>query len=195
MPRVSKEQTQKNRLAIEDASATLFREKGLGNVSVSDLMAAAGLTHGGFYGHFASKDDLAGVACRKALEQGVARWEQRIEARGDRSPLAAVVEGYLTPEHRDRPGHGCVLPTLAADVAREAPDHPARQAYADGIHRFTEILTGLNDGDHPDEQALAQLATMVGAMVISRATAGLPVSDSVLEAARKALLAPASPRP
>jgi TetR/AcrR family transcriptional repressor of nem operon len=195
MPRVSKEQTQKNRLAIEDVSAQLFRERGLGNVSVSDLMAAAGLTHGGFYGHFASKDDLAGVACRKAYEQGVARWEQRIASRGDRSPLAAVVDGYLTPEHRDRPGLGCVLPTLAADVSREAPDHPARQAYAEGVQRFSEILTGLNQGDHPDEQALAQLAMMVGAMVISRATAGLPVSDDVLAAARKALLPPAPPNP
>jgi TetR/AcrR family transcriptional repressor of nem operon len=189
MPRVSKEQTQKNRLAIEEVSSKLFRERGLGNVSVNDLMAAAGLTHGGFYGHFASKDDLAGVACRKAWDQGVARWERRVASAGDRPPLVAVVEGYLTKAHRDAPGDGCILPTLAADVAREAPDRPIREAYAEGLQRFVDILAGLNGGDRPDEQALAQLSTMVGAMVLSRATAGLPISDEILAAARHALLA------
>ena len=74
MPRVSKEQTDLNRSAIENVSAKLFREKGFNGVSVSDLMAAAGLTHGGFYGHFSSKDELAAVACANAFDHAVERW-------------------------------------------------------------------------------------------------------------------------
>ena len=79
MPRVSREQTDINRLAIEDASSRLFREQGIKAVSVADLMAAAGLTHGGFYGHFESKDALAAVACAKAFEQSAGRWEKRLD--------------------------------------------------------------------------------------------------------------------
>ena len=74
MPRVSKEQTDRNRLLIEAASARLFKERGLNGVSVTDIMASAGLTHGGFYGHFESKDELAAVACERAFGESVVRW-------------------------------------------------------------------------------------------------------------------------
>src|SRR6202050_3032867 len=94
MPRVSREQTDHNRIAITAASARLFREQGVDKVSVAELMAAAGLTHGGFYGHFESKEKLATVACTKAFDEAVERWESRISATTDRkSALPALVNG------------------------------------------------------------------------------------------------------
>ena len=86
MPRVSREQTDKNRLLIEAASARLFKEHGFDGVSVADIMASAGLTHGGFYGHFESKDELAALACAKAFEESAARWRSDDHTLVGRSP-------------------------------------------------------------------------------------------------------------
>src|ERR1700683_390517 len=121
MPRVSRAVTEKNRAAIERVSARLFREQGLQGVSVADLMAAAGLTHGGFYGHFESKDALATVACTKAFDEAVERWESRISATTDRkSALTALVNGYLSSRNRAMVGSGCPL----AAFSRSAGRHP-----------------------------------------------------------------------
>ncbi len=101
MPRVSRVVTERNRAAIERESARLFREQGLRGVSVAELMAAAGLTHGGFYGHFESKDALATVACTKAFDEAVERWQARISATTDpESALTALVDGYLSSRNR-----------------------------------------------------------------------------------------------
>ncbi|MUZ66470.1 TetR family transcriptional regulator, partial [Agrobacterium vitis] len=97
MPRVSREQTKLNRHAIEEASSRLFRERGIDAVSVADLMGAAGLTTGGFYGHFASKDELAGVACNIAFDDAARRWRKRMIGKKDiKAAFGAIVDGYLT---------------------------------------------------------------------------------------------------
>src|SRR3981189_2343826 len=108
MPRVSRVVTEKNRAAIERESARLFREQGLQGVSVAELMAAAGLTHGGFYGHFESKDALATVACTKAFDEAVERWKERISGTRDpKSALTALLDGYLSSRTRRLAGSGC----------------------------------------------------------------------------------------
>src|ERR1700710_1547094 len=123
MPRVSREQTDANRIAIEEASSRLFREQGLKGVSVADLMGAAGLTHGGFYGHFSSKEALAGEACASAFERSVDRWKGRVvEAVNRVNGRAALVESYLSPQARGNPGAACPASSLAGDVSREPPD-------------------------------------------------------------------------
>ncbi len=197
MPRVSQQQTDRNRIAIEDVSSRLFREKGLNGVSVSDLMAAAGLTHGGFYGHFASKDGLAAVACSKAFAQSSERWAQRFAALPDAAAMRrSYVENYLAPATRDRPGNSCAAAALAGDVAREAADKPVRGAYLAGIKSMAARLAGLAPGAEPDtppdaaaqQQALVEMATMVGALILSRATRGDPISDDILHSARAFLL-------
>src|SRR6202161_4039484 len=101
MPRVSREQADRNRIAITEASARLFREQGVDNVSVAELMAAAGLTHGGFYGHFESKEELAGEACRWAFARSVERWKKRIAEKNDPGVArAALTDSYLSAQSR-----------------------------------------------------------------------------------------------
>ncbi len=193
MPRVSLQQTDQNRIAIEKASARLFREKGLQGVSVAEVMAAAGLTHGGFYGHFSSKDGLAAVACAKAFEGSGAYWDRRFAELPDRdSRRHAYVEAYLSPGTRDRPGQTCAGAALAGDVARAASDAPVRPAYLAGLKAMVARLAALQpDAGTPqaERRAAAELAQMVGALLLSRATKGDPLSDQLLDCAREALLA------
>lgn len=192
MPRVSQQQTDQNRMAIEKASARLFREKGLHGVSVAEVMAAAGLTHGGFYGHFSSKEGLAAVACAKAFEHSGARWDQRFAELPERSDRRrAYVEGYLATATRDRPGSSCTAAALAGDVARADANAPVRAAYLDGVKAMAERLASLQpDAGSPQAQqrALADVATLVGALLLSRATKGDPISDALLASARDRLL-------
>jgi TetR/AcrR family transcriptional repressor of nem operon len=156
-------------------------------------MAAAGLTHGGFYGHFESKDALATVACTKAFDEAVERWESRISATTDRkSALTALVNGYLSSRNRDMVGSGCPLAALATDVAREPVGKPVRNAYMAGLRRLLGVLNALQSNDNPKKDrsvALAQLSTMVGALVLARATKRHALSEQILAAARENMLA------
>jgi TetR/AcrR family transcriptional repressor of nem operon len=199
MPRVSREQSEANRAAITAASARLFRERGIDGVSVADLMAAAGLTHGGFYGHFASKDALAAEACGAAFAHSVERWRKRVgDEDGAAAARAALVEGYLSAKSRGSPGTSCPAATLAGDVAREPSRAPVRAAYLDGIEHLVAILASVQpSGPHARQRgaqpaqregALADLASMVGALLLARATAEHAISDEFLAAARKRLL-------
>ncbi len=197
MPRVSREQTAANRKTIEDVSARLFRQQGIDGVSVADLMAAAGLTHGGFYGHFASKDALAGIACEHAFKQSREQREKwRAATATPAASTTAFLQRYLSVRHRDDPGGGCPAAALAVDVARQPQDVPVRQAYLAGIRSMTAALQALAPGDDPQRQrgdALATMATLVGALVLSRATRGDPISGEILAAALAALNGPDRP--
>jgi TetR/AcrR family transcriptional repressor of nem operon len=195
MPRVSREQADRNREAIEEASARLFREKGLNGIGVADLMAAVGLTHGGFYGHFSSKDELAAVACAKAFEQTSQYWSDRIDRRKDVGlAFKDIIKSYLSPAAREAPGMGCAAAALANDVAREPMDKPVRAAYIEGVRGMLgtlESLAGKGSAKVRHEQALVQLAAMVGALSIARAAEGDPISDDILAAVRSFLLSTA----
>ncbi len=205
MPRVSRAQAESHREAITDVSARLFKEHGVKSVSVADLMGAAGLTHGGFYGHFESKDALAGVAVEHAFEQSAERWRKRLAAQPDAAARrAALVSPYFTPHSVRHVGAGCPAVALAADVAREPAGAPIRAAYVDGLESLLAILAateGTGDAATDRQAALADYATMVGALMIARATSGTPTCDAVLAAARDRLLpaaaapgAPTSPK-
>ncbi len=191
MPRASKQQTQNHRLAITHASARLMRERGMHGVSVSDLMAAAGLTHGGFYGHFDSKETLAGEACAQAFTDSLQRWKQRVAAQPDRAAaFLSLTEGYLSTRSRDAPGVSCPTTALACDVAREPSDSRLRAAFVGGTAQLIDVLASLQGGDDSTvdrREALAQFATMVGAVILARATAGDALSDEFLSAARAKL--------
>jgi TetR/AcrR family transcriptional repressor of nem operon len=192
MPRVSKEQTDLNRTAIEQASSKLFREKGFNGVSVADLMAAAGLTHGGFYGHFSSKDELAAVACATAFSEASERWQKRMEGKADeQQALYAIIDGYLSSQKVRDVGNGCPGAALTTDVAREALDKPVRAAYMAGTEELVEILASLCPSPDPAvrrKTALAQWSMMVGAMALARATEGYPIAGELLTVAREQLL-------
>jgi len=223
MPRVSREQTDLNHDLIEQASARLFRERGIGGVSVAELMAAAGLSHGGFYGHFESKDALAAAACRRAFSESAARWRKHAKSGADdRARLAAIVDNYLSSKHRDQPGAGCAAVALATDVAREPAGKPVRAAYADGVRELVDTLAALRPEAAPSSgttastdaalladaaplpdtgkpapdarhrAALVQVATLVGALTLARATEGDALSDDILAAVRAHFQNPAS---
>jgi TetR/AcrR family transcriptional regulator, transcriptional repressor for nem operon len=196
MPRVSREQTDHNKIAITEASARLFRERGIDNVSVAQLMAAAGLTHGGFYGHFESKEQLAGEACRWAFGRSVERWKKRVTDKGDRSlARTALTDNYLSAQARGSPGASCPATAFAVDVAREPADAPVRAAYAAGVEELLGVLAGVQEtgmARSDREAALADFATMVGGLILARATQGEPISDEFLTAARRRLKSPRS---
>ena len=208
MPRVSRAQTDKNRETIELAAARLFREQGINGISVADLMGAAGLTHGGFYGHFESKDALAAIACDKAFEQSAQRTAKKIEeAATPEAALSAFTDAYLLSVHRDDPGNGCPAAALAVDVAREGADKPVRAAYLAGIKQLLASLASVSPAaqtpakndtakhrksntnanasrSKAEQEAMMRLATLVGVITLARATAGDPLSEAFLEAGR-----------
>jgi TetR/AcrR family transcriptional repressor of nem operon len=188
MPRASKEQVHYNRTAITVASARLFREHGVDNVSVAELMAAAGLTHGGFYGHFESKEALAGEACRWAFDRSAERWKKRIADKADRGVAReALTDSYLSAQSRSGPDGSC--------PATSPADAPIRTAYAAGLENLLTILAGVQDtgaARSDREAALADLATMVGGLMLAKATQGAPISDEILSAARRRLTTVAS---
>jgi TetR/AcrR family transcriptional repressor of nem operon len=197
MPRVSRQQTDANRATITEAAARLIRERGIDGLSVADLMASAGLTHGGFYGHFESKDALAASACRTAFEQSLQRWNRRVSAAVDApAARAALIEAYLSKLSRSSPGTSCPATALAADVARQNPAAPVRDAYVEGTEALLGILTALEPGGDAASArrtALAEFSLLLGALLLSRATAGHALSDECLAAAH-ALLLPAKRR-
>lgn len=195
MARASRAVADQHRTAIEAASARLFRRHGLHGVSVAQVMADAGLTHGGFYGHFSSKDELAAVGCARAFADSAARWEERVErAAGDRHVARrSLVEQYLSEAHRDSPEHGCPASALVSDVSREPAGKPVRGAFLDGIKQLLAAwerasLDPAVDADVAHRTALLEMATLVGAVTLARATAGDALSDDILDAARAWLL-------
>ncbi len=191
MPRVSRAETERNRGAIERASSRLFRERGL-RASLKGVMGAAGLTHGGFYGHFESKDDLVAAACASAFAASAERWSERCANAADRRAAhASLIESYLTPHKRSSMGTGCPLPALAGDVAREPEDKPVRKVFRQGLEQLIGILSGVEPVEgagRAREKALSELATLVGAMVLARAAMGSELSDEFMNAAKRSLL-------
>jgi TetR/AcrR family transcriptional repressor of nem operon len=191
MPRVSREQTDKNRQLIEAASVHLFKERGLNGVSVADIMANAGLTHGGFYGHFESKDELAAIACERAFGESAARWKALFKGDADEAAFVdALAKHYLSATQRDEPGNGCPAIGLAADVSREDSTKPVRGVYARGVKSMLGVLTSFA-GPRPSkkarQRAIARFSVLVGAVTLARAMRGDPLSDEILAAAREYL--------
>ncbi|KMO36075.1 TetR/AcrR family transcriptional regulator, partial [Methylobacterium aquaticum] len=122
--RVTREQVQENRRRILEAAGRLFREKGFAAVTVAEVMQAAGLTHGGFYGHFDSKEDLAAQALAQTLTPAPRK-------PGAPPDLARFVAAYLSAAHRDGPGTGCALAALGGEAARQPA--PVRRAFTEGL--------------------------------------------------------------
>lgn len=181
--KVSRAQAEANRERILDSASQLFRERGFDGIGLNELMRAAGLTRGGFYGHFESKDDLAAQACRRAMHDSREQWKRQ----PDRS-LAAWVKAYLSEAHRDRPGAGCGLAALAGDAARGGP--ALREVFGEGVGKLVAVLQEQMPAATPPErreQALAMLSTMVGALVLARAVGDEGLSRELLDAARKNL--------
>jgi TetR/AcrR family transcriptional repressor of nem operon len=186
--RVSREKAAENRERIIETASALFRAKGFGGIGVADIMKAADLTHGGFYGHFDSKDDLVAEASRCAMARAATNWGNVVASAPD-EPLAALLRHYLSPRHRDEPEKGCAFAALSADAARSSK--PVRNAFADGLEALIEILAQSVPGRSKAarrRKAVAAMAELVGALMLARAVRGTPLSDELLEATERDLL-------
>src|SRR6185295_6645376 len=180
--RVTREQAEANREKIVAVASTLFRKHGFDGIGVADIMKKAGLTHGGFYGQFGSKDDLAAEACTSAL-QGVDTWISASEKGG----FEMAVKNYLTPEHRDDRANGCPFAALGSDIVRQPRTvrHAMTEGFRTTIDKLVRMLPG-RSAQARRERALATMAGLVGALILSRAVDDSELSDQILEASAKA---------
>jgi TetR/AcrR family transcriptional repressor of nem operon len=189
--RVSRQKAAENRQRVIDTASALFRARGFDGIGVADIMKAADLTHGGFYGHFASKDDLVTQASRQAMARAADNWG-KVVAKARESPYAALLDHYLSPHHRDHPDQGCAFAALSGDAARCGK--PVRAAFAEGLEPLIDVLTSVIPGRSKAlrrRKAVAAVAELVGALILARAVNDVSLSNEILKAARIELLAAA----
>src|ERR1700686_293315 len=192
--RYSREHKLATHARIVKKASVRLREKGAHGIGVADLMKDAGLTHGGFYAHFDSREALVIEAFAYAMDRGTERWRKLAEHTPPDKRLATIVGSYLTAVHRDDPGHGCAIPTLGAEIARESPK--TRKAFAAKLEHMIEMLAA----QVPElprkaarKQAMAAIATMMGTLVLARIAGNGEFSDEILGAGREAVLDRAVP--
>ena len=187
--RYSKEHKQETHARIVRKASVRLREKGAHGIGVADLMKEAGLTHGGFYAHFDSREALVIEAFAYAMDRSTERWRKVADETPPDKRLATIVENYLTPVHRDDPGHGCAIPTLGAEIARESAK--TRKAFAAKLEAMIDMMADqILDVPRKSarKQAVAALATMMGALVLSRIAGSGEFSDEILAAGREAVV-------
>lgn len=183
--RVSREQAAENRRRIVDVAARLFRERGIATTGVDAVMNTAGLTHGGFYSHFESKDKLAAEACSLSLARSLEKWSAHA---GKKDPIKAIVSHYLSERHRDSPGDGCLIAALLTEASRSTPE--VRQAITKGIKSLVGVLESNVSGQDKKARranAVNLFTSLIGALTVARAVDDPVLSTEILSAASKAL--------
>lgn len=187
--RYSPEHKQETHDRIVKKASVRLREKGAHGIGVADLMKEAGLTHGGFYAHFDSREALVIEAFGYAMDRSMEHWRKLTGEAAPEKRLALVAESYLSTLHRDNPGHGCSIPALGAEIARESPK--TRRAFAGKLDQMIEMMTDYIPNmprKAARKQAIATLATMAGTMLLARIAGSNELSDEVLKAGRDGAL-------
>jgi TetR/AcrR family transcriptional regulator, transcriptional repressor for nem operon len=176
--RKSREEAAQTRKRIVEAASCEFRKNGIVATGLNDLMKAAGLTHGGFYKHFESKDQLVAEACAEAVEaiMGVMAAQPTMNA---------AVAAYLSARHRDNPASGCPLSAIGTELARS--DKKTREAATDGFERLVDVLAGKSDTPDARRRALVAVSTLIGALTMSRVVADPELSAEILKEVEKSL--------
>ena len=173
---------------VQNASAQL-REKGARGVGVADLMKDVGLTHGGFYAHFGSREELVNEAIAAALDQNTESWRKLVTGKPAEARAAALVDDYLSTRHRDNPRKGCALASLAVDISREGAK--TRRIFLNKLEGMVELLAA-EDGRPPTsrerQKAFGAVATLIGALALARVAGSSALSGEILEAGRAAVL-------
>lgn len=180
MPRITQQQKDLNRARIVAAAGERFRAGGIDGVGIDALMGAAGMTHGGFYNHFGSKEDLARDVFRQGFTDSLSEVDRMIAEHPNSAggALQAIVDSYVTTVHRDDPEHGCASAALAADAARHGVDTQAE--YARGLEGYLAAITDLLLAEQPENErdsararseAIALFSQMIGAVILARAVA------------------------
>jgi TetR/AcrR family transcriptional repressor of nem operon len=179
--RVSKEEAAQNRQKILGAATRLFRERGIGATGVDAITAEAGLTHGAVYSQFGSKEAIAVEAIRGALIGSAHLWQRLAERQGREQAFAAIVQAYLSQEHRDYAGRGCVVAALGAELGRQP--RRVRDAFTAELKEALQVMAGLMPGDDASrsyDDAIAAFAAMAGAVILARAVSDKELSNRIL---------------
>lgn len=186
--RYSKDHKEKTRKRILEAASLLFREKGYDGVGVDAIMNQAGLTAGGFYSHFDSKEALFAEALGNAYDSRSKSLQAGLKSSGDVEPLQNLIYGYLSRTHRDMTAEGCIFPTLTTDVVRGGDETRAR--YEKRLRKFiSTIETQLPEGDSPEkDRAIAILVQLIGGVMMARAVKDEKLSGDILKACRQAAI-------
>jgi TetR/AcrR family transcriptional regulator, transcriptional repressor for nem operon len=186
--RRSREDAAETRRRILETASRLFRARGITPVSVADIMGALGLTVGGFYRHFESKEALVAEAIEAASDETRSRYAKSREGAADTKLASALLDDYLSRGHRDHPERGCPVAALCSEVAHESL--PTREAFTQAMHLLLEVIGGLVPGDTKDarDRRLCTAAAIVGAVVLSRATSDEALADELLHAVRRRVL-------
>lgn len=178
--KVSKEQMAEHRERIILSASRGFRERGFEGVSVAELMQEAGLTHGGFYNHFDSKEELMSLAVERAFDETAVRWHGYIDRNPSR-PIQAIVDGYLSGRHLEHPETGCVIAALGTEASRQTG--PVKAMMTAGIERLLHILESKLPGRTAEQRrkkAVAIFSQMAGAMVLARSQSEASLARNVL---------------
>jgi TetR/AcrR family transcriptional regulator, transcriptional repressor for nem operon len=187
--RYSKEHKQETHARIVKKASVRLREKGAHGIGVADLMKEAGLTHGGFYAHFDSREALVIEAFGYAMDRAVEHWRKIAAETPPEKRLSTIVDAYVSTVHRDDPGRGCAVPALGAEIARESAK--TRRAFTAKLDQLIDVIAD-QIPDVPRKtarrQAMGTLATMMGTLVMSRVAGSGELSDEILASGREAAL-------
>ncbi len=181
--RVSRQQAAQNRRNILTTASRLFRERGIGATGVDAITEEAGLTHGAIYSRFGSKEEIAAQAIGDALESSAKLWRRMIEREGRDQAFSLIVDAYLSPAHRDRPGQGCVVAALGGELARQSA--AVRQAFTNQLKEALGVLAGAiprRASSRVYDDAIAAFVAMAGALIIARAVGDERFSTRILNA-------------
>jgi TetR/AcrR family transcriptional repressor of nem operon len=184
--RKSKQEAARTRERIVEAAALEFRRNGIAGTGLADLMAAAGLTHGGFYRHFESKDQLVAEACAAAMDSGTKISAAALSHHSKRNGLEAFAANYLSKRHRDDRSGGCPFAALGSELVRA--DENTRTVVTEGLLKYVDLIASQLEGMRPDaakRRALAAVSMMVGALILARIVIDPKLSAALLREAEK----------
>jgi TetR/AcrR family transcriptional regulator, transcriptional repressor for nem operon len=190
--KVSKEKMAEHREKILASAAQRFRERGFDGIGVSELMKEVGLTHGGFYGHFASKEELVALASSRAMDDSRARWQKIFDSAPD-NPLSALMDYFVSARHCSLPGSGCLVAAVGSEVGRQPES--VRDAVTAGLRKTFDLLgrvVSARTKEARRRKAITTYASMVGAVVLARAVNDAALSQEILEAVGGAVSAEAA---
>ena len=183
----SRAEKAESRERILDVTARQIRQGGLDSVSIAEIMKAANLTHGGFYGHFPSRAGLISAALERALDRGEAAFYANRSA-DETTTVKAIVNSYLSPAHRDNTQEGCAIAALSGDVGRAEDDQVRAQMSRRLEQSFEDMARAMGGGPKAEAAAMTAWCAMVGAINLSRVFRGTPRADEILRAARQSIL-------
>jgi len=186
--RVSRQAAADNRQRILNAAARLFREHGIDGAGVDAITEAAGLTHGAFYSQFGSKEAVIVEALRLVLDESNARWARGAGGTDKRRALAAIIDGYLSPRHRNALGEGCAVAALGSDLPRLSKK--AREVVTERLEEGLDVLAELvpaRTAARRQEVAIQLFSAMLGALILARAVGTKSASRRILDTVAKGL--------